>query len=152
LTIKKRYTQISTALILSALLIPSISRAELGGNAASVLAEQKEFGSLLTTDTKNGTTVYIQTLASGTILKEFLSSTGVVYAVSWSGPSLPNLQIILGSYFKNYLAALKQSRGSIFSTTENVVIQSSGMMGAFQGFAFLPKQAPSDFTTSSLGQ
>lgn len=139
-------------LILGGLLLPSISRAELGGNLASILSEQKEFSSQLSNTQQGGVSVYTQTLPSGLSVQEYISGNGVVFAVTWSGPSLPNLQVLLGSYFKDYLVAIKESRRSIYLSTENVIIQSSGMMGAFQGFAFLPKQAPAGFTPSQLSQ
>ena len=139
-------------LILGGLLLPSVSRAELGGNLASILNEQKEFNSQLSNTQQGGVSVYTQTLPSGLSLQEYLSGNGVVFAVAWSGPSLPNLQVLLGNYFKDYLVAIKESRRSIYLNTENVIIQSSGMMGAFQGFAFLPKQAPAGFTPSQLSQ
>lgn len=146
---KKRYIQIITTFFLMGLM-PSISHAELGGNPDSVLTEQKEFNSQLTTNSQNGLMILIQTLPSGTIVKQYASSTDVIFAVSWSGPSLPNLQTLFGNYFKDYLAAIKQSRGVISINTEGLIIQSAGMMGAFQGYALLPKQAPSGFNSKSL--
>lgn len=146
---KKRYMQIATTFFLVGLM-PSISHAELGGNPASVLAEQKEFNSQLTTNSQNGVTIYIQTLPSGTVVKEYASATGVIFALSWSGPNIPNLQVLLGNYFNDYLAAIKQSRGAISINTNSLVIQSTGMMGAFQGYALLPKKAPIDFSSVNL--
>ena len=139
-------------LVLGLLLLPCISQAELGGNLASIHSEQKEFNSQLSNTQQGEVGVYTQTLSSGIVLQEYLSVSGVVFAVAWSGPSLPNLQVLLGGYFKDYLVAIKESRRSIYLNTENIVIQSSGMMGAFQGFAFLPKHAPKGFTPSSLSQ
>ena len=134
------------------LLLPCISHAELGGNAASILSEQKEFNSQLSNSQQSGVVVYTQTLPSGIVIQEYLSGSGTVFAVTWSGPALPNLQTLLGGYFKDYLAAIKEARRSIYLNNENVIIQSSGMMGAFQGFAFLPKLAPSGFTPNDLNQ
>ena len=138
--------------ILGALLLPCVSQAELGGNVASILSEQKEFNSQLSNEQQSGVNVYTQTLPSGIVVQEYLSGNGSIFAVAWSGPSLPNLQILLGGYFKDYLVAIKESRRSVYLSNENIIIQSSGMMGAFQGFAFLPKQAPVGFTTNNLPQ
>lgn len=139
-------------MILGALLLPCASRAELGGNVASILSEQKEFNSQLSSAQQNGVNVYTQTLPSGIVLQEYLSSNGAIFAVTWSGPSLPNLQVLLGGYFKDYLVAIKESRRSVYLSNENIIIQSSGVMGAFQGFAFLPKQAPAGFIPNNLPQ
>jgi Protein of unknown function (DUF2844) len=139
-------------LVLATLLLPSISHAELGGNAASILSEQKEFSSQLSNLQQSGVTVYTQTLPSGIIIQEYLSGNGTIFAVTWTGAALPNLQALLGNYFKDYLAAIKQSRGVISINSDSLVIQSAGMMGAFQGFALLPKQAPAGFTPNNLAQ
>jgi hypothetical protein len=139
-------------LALSTLLLPCVSHAELGGNAASILSEQKEFSSQLSNSQQSGITVYTQTLPSGIVIQEYLSGNGTIFAVTWSGAALPNLQTLLGNYFKDYLAAIKQSRGVISSNSDSLVIQSAGMMGAFQGFALLPKQAPTNFTVKNLAQ
>jgi hypothetical protein len=145
----KRYIQIATAFFLAGLW-PSISQAELGTHPSSVLAEQKGFNSQLTTNSQNSETIFTQTLSSGTIVKQYASATNVIFAISWSGPNLPNLQVLLGNYFNDYLAAIRKSRGAISINTESLVIQSTGMMGAFQGYALLPKQAPSDFSIKNL--
>jgi len=148
---KKHHIQMVAILFLIGL-VPSVSQAELGSNIASVLAEKTEFNSQLTTSNQYGVTVYIQTLSSGTVIQEYVSANGVIFAMSWSGPELPNLQAILGNYFKDYLIGIKQSRGAFSINTESIVIQSAGMMGAFQGFALLPKQAPVGFTIKNLSQ
>jgi hypothetical protein len=133
-------------------LLPKICFAELGGTTASILAEQREFNSQLSEAQQIGVTVYKQILPSGIIIQEYLSNNGTIFAVTWTGAALPNLQALLGNYFKDYLAAIKQSRGVISINSDSLVIQSAGMMGAFQGFAFLPKQAPTGFTSNNLAQ
>jgi hypothetical protein len=139
-------------LALGSLLLPAISSAELGGNTDSIFSEQKVFHSQLSNTQIGGVLVYTHTLPSGIIIQEYFSDNGVVFAVTWSGPALPNFQILLGNYFKDYLTAIKESRRSVYLNNENVIIQSSGMMGAFQGFAFLTKQAPAGFTPNNLSQ
>lgn len=144
--------RIAALILIFAGLLPSISYGELGGDVTSIFSEQKKFNSQLSSTQQGEFIVYTQTLTSGIILQEYLSRNGTVFAVTWSGPALPNLQIVLGSYFKEYLAAIKESQRSISINTDSVIIQSSGMMGSFQGFGFLPKQAPIGFTSNNLNQ
>lgn len=139
-------------LSLGSLLLPAISSAELGGNTESIFSEQKVFNSQLSNTQQSGVVVYTHRLPSGIILQEYLSANGTIFAVTWSGPSLPNLEVLLGTYFKDYLVAIKESRRAVYLNNENIIIQSSGMMGAFQGFAFLTKQAPAGFTPNNLSQ
>ena len=148
----KLHRKVLCFLTLGSLLLPSISSAELGGNTESIFSEQKAFNSKLSNTQLGGVVVYTHSLPSGIILQEYFSGNGTIFAVTWSGPSLPNLQVLLGVYFKDYLAAIKESRRTVYLNNENVIIQSSGMMGAFQGFAFLTKQAPAGFTPNNLSQ
>jgi len=134
------------------ILLPKFCFAELGGTTASISAEQKQFNSQLTSTQQNGYTVYTQTLTSGTIIQEYVAPSGIIFAISWSGPSLPNIQAIFGNYYANYLSAAEKSRRSIYTNSDALVIQSTGIMGAFQGFAFLPKLAPTGFTVNNLPQ
>ena len=150
LKIKKYYVQLLLVFVLTQVFFPGFAKAELGGTTASVFAEQSAFSSQLSVSTQGNITIYTQTLPSGVLIYEYASNNGGIFAVSWSGPTLPNLQAILGIHFKDYLAALKQSRGAIYSHSENLVIQSSGMMGAFQGFAYLPQKTPVEFSTKNL--
>jgi len=140
------------SLLVLGILLPKFCFAELGGTTASILAEQKQFNSQLTSSQQNGYSLYTQTLTSGTIVQEYIAPSGIIFAISWSGPSLPNIQAIFGNYYANYLSAAEKSRRSIYTSSESLVIQSTGMMGAFQGFAFLPKLAPTGFTVNNLPQ
>ena len=148
---KYRHFIFSSLLILG-FSLSEMSYAELGGTTASILSEQKQFNSQLTSSQQNGYSVYTQTLTSGTSFQEYVSPSGIIFAISWSGPTLPNIQAIFGNYYANYLSAAQESRRSIYSSSDSLVIQSTGIMGAFQGFAFLPKQAPAGFTLNNLPQ
>ena len=141
-----------SSLLILGLALTGVCHAELGGTADSLSAEQKQFNSQLAITQQSNYSIYTQTLTSGTAFQEYVSSNGIIFAVSWSGPSLPNIQTILGKYYDQYLSAAQQSRGSIYMSNDSLVIQSTGMMGAFQGFAFLPKQAPTSFTVNNLPQ
>lgn len=148
----KCQTYVLSSLFAFGLTLSGICCAELGGTTASILAEQKQFNSQLTSTQQNSYSIYTQTLTSGTSIQEYVAPSGIVFAISWSGPTLPNIQAIFGNYYANYLSAAEQARRSIYTSSETLVIQSTGMMGAFQGFAFLPKQAPAGFTINNLPQ
>ncbi|WP_082522116.1 DUF2844 domain-containing protein [Ramlibacter sp. Leaf400] len=86
-------------------------------------------------------------LESGTEVREYADAAGTVFAVSWSGPFLPDLRALLGTHF----AALEEhasgvGRASAVSIQRpEVAILSGGRMGAFQGRAWLPRQLPAGF-------
>ena len=95
-----------------------------------------------------------RTLDSGTVVHEYVNAGGIVFAVSWSGPFMPDLDVLLGSYFQYLLAqSQKQSRGDrshIEVRRDDVVIYSGGRMGAFEGKAWLPALLPAGFKTSDV--
>jgi Protein of unknown function (DUF2844) len=82
----------------------------------------------------------------GTIISEYVSSTGRVFAVSWHGPFIPEMQQILGSYFQQYSAALgakrPYGRRPLNIQEPGLVVQTGGHMGAYFGRAYLPEMLP----------
>ena len=53
-------------------------------------------------------TVSEATLTDGTLVREYVGQSGVVFAVSWHGPHTPDLSSLLGSYFAGYLDTVNQ--------------------------------------------
>jgi hypothetical protein len=98
-------------------------------------------------------TVVQRQLESGTSVQEYVDSTGAVFAVSWSGPFLPDLKELLGGHFESMAA---QGRGRDRQRTRlavrdsGAVIVSEGHMGAFEGRAWLPSRLPAGFDVRGL--
>jgi hypothetical protein len=140
-------------IIFAGYLVLSIpANAALGGNVSGISLEQSQFGSQLSIQQQNSVTVYIQTLPTGTSLEEYADASGTIFALKWRGSSLPNFQIVLGAYFNDYVAAIQKARGPVSLNNENIILQSGGIMGAYQGFAYLPKRIPAGFAISTLEQ
>jgi len=88
-------------------------------------------------------------LPSGTIVTEYLGAGGAVYAVTWHGPSLPNLRQVLGNYFSAYQSAAQTPvvrHRLVRVNSADLVVESSGKMRAFVGRAWLPALLPSGVT------
>ncbi|MDB5947275.1 MAG: hypothetical protein JWQ33_2301 [Ramlibacter sp.] len=94
------------------------------------------------------------TLDSGTEVREYLTVDGRVFAVSWAGPSLPDLRAILGPHFQTLLnhERLRRpgARSPLHVQQDGVVIFMAGRMGAFEGRAWLPALLPTGFKTTDL--
>ncbi len=84
---------------------PQSARAALGGGLDSVEADRMSMKGL--TLPMAATQQRVLQLPSGTVVTEFLTPNGAVYAVSWHGPALPNLRQILGNYFARYQTAAR---------------------------------------------
>jgi hypothetical protein len=132
---------------------PHSARAALGAGADSVESDRVIMKAL----TRPASTGAVQKqelqLPSGTVVTEYLNGSGSVFAVSWHGPSLPNLHQILGKYFANYqTAALKPvvRHRLVRFDSPDLVIESSGKMRAFVGRAWVPALLPSGVTAADI--
>ncbi len=131
----------SLALLLLVVSVPAA--ATLGGDASSVRDDQAQMrGTLQFTGAAQFTVHEIQ-LPSGGVVKEYVSPAGMVFAVAWEGPSLPDLRQILGRYFEQYSeSARTRGAGSRLTQDAGLVVQSGGHMRAFYGRAYVPQMLP----------
>jgi hypothetical protein len=94
------------------------------------------------------------TLPSGTTVREYVLSNGVVFAVSWKGPFLPDLKALLGQHFDAMTAeaakTTKAGHSHLVVNRQDIVIQSAGHMRAYEGRAWIPSLLPTGFNTSDI--
>ena len=101
-------------------------------------------------------TVRQTTLASGTLVREYLTSGGTVFGVAWDGPQMPDLSALFGSYFPQYASAVRANReagrvrGPGVVEQQGLVVHSGGHMGAFSGQAWLPQALPAGVAASDI--
>jgi Protein of unknown function (DUF2844) len=99
-------------------------------------------------------TVRDTTLASGTHVREYISDSGIVFALAWNGPMLPDLKALLGPYFEDLVAESarkpRAGRSHIGVDLPEVVIHSGGHMRAFEGSAWIPTELPAGFSTDDV--
>lgn len=131
--------------------------AALGDNVASVAADRAHLhGQLKGVTASTGFTVQEIDELTGTVVREYVSPNGTVFAVSWTGPSIPDLRQIFGSYFQQYLSASSRARHGAaarrhFEVTQpDLIVQSSGHMRAFHGRAYVPSLIPSGITPGDI--
>ncbi|WP_250450091.1 DUF2844 domain-containing protein [Caballeronia sp. ATUFL_M2_KS44] len=106
--------------------------------------------------TASSYTVRRTELASGTVVNEYVSSAGTVFGISWSGPRMPDLSTLLGTYFPQYQQGLlaqraaRGGRGPVSVQDTGLVVHSGGHMGAFSGSAYLPPSLPAGVSASDI--
>jgi Protein of unknown function (DUF2844) len=134
--------------ILAVLLLPFPASASLGGDVTSVQTDQiKMQGSLRTTSNHSYTVHEIQG-STGVAVKEYVSSGGKVFAVTWRGPFHPDLRQLMGAYFDQFSQAEEAQRaqrrghGPVLIQQAGLVVQISGHMRSFVGRAYLPQMLP----------
>ncbi len=136
------------ALITSCLILMARpARAALGEAAASVDDDRKTLAASRGDTSEHGLyTVETMTSGSGS-LREYVSASGVVFAIAWNGVAHPDLRPILGSYGSEYESALARTprrpgRRHQQVTTERLVVQRWGHMRDLHGRAYAPTLVP----------
>ena len=148
-----------TSLVLAGLVLACTSlsaRAELGGNLSSIEADRVHMNAPTQAQVTAAAaySVHELTLPSGTLVRQYVSASGIVFAVAWSGPFKPDLRQLLGPHFNTLLA--KQSHtphaGHSHSHVKenNLVIESGGHMRDFYGRAYLPNELPVGVTPQDI--
>lgn len=131
-------------------IVSPVSYAALGGNDASVRADGVAWQAPAEITRAAHFSVMTHTTAEGVRVRQFLSPTGLVFAVAWEGPVLPDMERLLGSFFPLYQNALLPRTRSVRVNTPALSLESGGMMRAFVGRAYLPDQLPSGVTAGDL--
>ncbi len=139
-------------LALSALL-PGLASAALGELESSVTVDAAQLQGSIKVQEHPLFRVHEIQMPSGTVLREFVSPAGNVFAVAWRGPMMPNLRQALGQYFDNYVTAsqLKVApHRRVQVHQDDLVVESAGHMRAFIGRAYLPQGIPSGVNLGEL--
>jgi hypothetical protein len=128
--------------------------AALGGDESSVDADRFAMKAELQAKVTTAKfTVHEVQTPSGTIVREYVSPLGKVFAISWRGLTKPDLRSALGGYFEQYVGHPRQSAGAhnhLQITTPTLVLHSSGHMRALSGHAYVPQLMPAGVTAEDI--
>jgi Protein of unknown function (DUF2844) len=119
--------------------------AVLGEYESSVATDQQRIHAQLRQISHQGYTVHQLSAAGGRTVREYVSPKGLVFGVAWQGPTMPNLQQLLGSYFEQVQKAARSRRqrgGPLVVRTDKLVLFSGGHMRSFHGVAYSPSLLP----------
>ena len=100
------------------------------------------------TSNQNGYAVHETVADNGTRVQEFVSPAGLVFAVAWQGPVLPDLSLLLGRFHASYRLETEQKRlaglrgGPVAIARDGLVLRSNGRMRQFFGHAYAPALVP----------
>jgi Protein of unknown function (DUF2844) len=143
-----RVLSIASFLASAALLLGFSVPAEavLGGDVNSVEADRVHMKASVNVTQSGPYDVHEMQAPSGTVVKEYVSE-GRVFAVSWHGPFVPDMQQLLGAYFQQYSAAVqaqpkRYGRRPLNIEEPGLVVQMGGHMRAYAGRAYVPEMVP----------
>ena len=135
------------------LLLSGPAVAALGGTEASIAADQAKLKATRRIVAAPLYTVHEIRQASGSVVREYVSAQGRVFAVAWQGPLMPDLRQVLGSYYADYRAAAKAKRagrGPVRLRQPTLVLHSGGHMRAFFGQAYIPQLLPAGVSIDEI--
>jgi hypothetical protein len=146
-----------TLVVLSTIAVPSAASASLGGSVTTVDADRVHVqGALMRIERNNAYALHEIRSASGTMIREYVDSSGTVFAVAWDGPWMPDLRQVLGEHFDHYQAVMsarrqaRTGRGAIAIDDGGLVMQMSGHPRAFTGRVYLSARLPAGIPLESI--
>jgi hypothetical protein len=89
-------------------------------------------------------------------VRQYISSTGLVYAVSWNGPAMPDVSTLLGARFGSYKqgasTALENANGlhSSHVDGDDFVVETSVRLRDLTGRAWLPDALPAGVVAADI--
>jgi hypothetical protein len=144
-------TAVCSILVSVTVAVPAF--AALGGDATSVQTDLFKMKGALRITSSAAFTVHEITTSNGTVVREYLSPDGKVFAVSWRGPGIPDLRQMLGDYYGQFAQAAsapQRSHHRLMIEQPGLVVQSSGHMRAFFGRAWAPALLPQNFSVADI--
>ena len=148
--------KLSCALLgtLAAVCVSAPALAGLGEEASSVEADRASMqAALRVTPGVDYELHEIQTPA-GTVIHEYVSAQGKVFAVTWHGPGLPNLGQLLGSYSAQVAKAATgphYNHHHLRIETPEVVMQSDAYLRNRSGRAWVRALFPQNVSLKDIG-
>ena len=138
-------------LLSQAVCLPAL--ATLGEDVATVENDRIQMKAQLRTTSIAGYTVHEIQTPTDTVIREYISASGKVFAVSWHGPLQPDFRQTFGKYFDAYHSGASSPRvGRRHLTVQrsDLVVNSNGRMRAFYGNAYVPSLLPPNFSVDDI--
>jgi hypothetical protein len=143
-----------TLILLSMLLAAALPGwAVLGGSAESVVTDQVKMRANRTVVETHEYTVHEISSGDGTLVKEYVTPGGRVFGVSWTGPTIPDLSQLLGTYnaeYQNAVHAKAGQRRGVAVHNSDLVVENAGHLRAFHGRAYLTSLLPAGVTPETV--
>lgn len=140
-------------IVLGTLLAPA-AHAGLGEAVASVSRDQTALrATTLAVTPMQAYDVHEITTADGTHVRQYVSRAGTVFAVAWSGRSLPDLKVVLASHYGEYLTAASAHHYNhhvLNVVTPGLVLNVTRLPRGFAGGAHVPALLPAGTSVQEL--
>lgn len=128
--------------------LPIAAFAALGENESTIAADQAQMNATRRVTRAANYAMHEMQTPAGHVIREYASPTGTVFGLAWQGPSKPDLRLLLGTHFDEFIQAAQAAQanrhghGPLTINLPGLVVQSGGHMRAFTGRAYLPQSLP----------
>jgi hypothetical protein len=150
---KVTWTSLLFTTALALVIFASPAFAELGGTISSIQADQLKMGASRQVSSTSGYQLHEMQSQQGIRVREYASSNGTVFGVTWNGPWMPDLRQLLGPYFDQYMAAAqgkKAARGPVSIQLPGLIVERGGHARSFFGRAYVPQMIPQGVTVDAI--
>ncbi|HEX3397436.1 MAG TPA: DUF2844 domain-containing protein [Steroidobacteraceae bacterium] len=129
--------------------------ATLGQDAASVQSDAAVLHGSLQSNAMTQYVVHDIDGATGLRVREYLNAEGRVFAVTWKGAAMPDLQQLLGSNYAAFSRSFAATahpglRRAARFVMPGLVVEFGGHLRAYVGRAYLPAAMPTGMTAADL--
>jgi hypothetical protein len=143
-----------TAACLALVLAAPMAQAGLGEGVATVARDHAALnGRALTTTPMQAYDRHDLTTSSGTRIRQYVSRAGTVFAVSFEGPVVPDLKVLLGTRYGDYVVATASRRINhkvLTIDSPNLAMQVVKLPRGFSARAFAPDLVPAGVARRDL--
>ena len=146
---RTRIYSLSLAVVLSVAMFAAAQRvqATLGESAGSIESDRKALSAVKRGVTVRNSYTVQEIYSESNTVREYVSSSGIVFGIAWNGLVYPDITQLLGSYTGEYQKALQQTlrqKGSrhLQVKSQNVIVEKWGHMRNLQGRAYAPALIP----------
>jgi len=134
---------------------PGRAAAALGEPASSVSTDRRALSAVQQATTQHAAFRVEELTSHANVVREYVSPSGVIFAVAWRGMTHPDLGALLGSYASEYRNATSgrartPGRPSRRTATDHLVVETWGHMRDLQGRAYLPSLMPPGVTADDI--
>ena len=133
------------------------AKAALGADVGTVETDRQHIHATVQRSAHGAFNVHALTMPNGTVVREYVSLAGTVFAVSWHGRVIPDLKQLLGAQFATFSASPHRQRGGLghllvqdAAQNPNLVIESNGRAPSFHGRAYLNNSLPAGVTVNDI--
>jgi hypothetical protein len=130
-----------------------MAHAALGETTGSLARDHEALRGTLVVMPMQGYDVHQIVGTSGVTVREYATRMGGVFAVTWSGTQVPDLKLLLGSYFDRYVALAQTRRTGhhvLSINTPDLVMTAVRFQRSAAGQVYVPKLLPSGVSPREL--